>query len=192
MLPGKPQKYNFNNVASSLAHKPLITPDPRAHARYIRTPQHSLARNSPCSRLHAREHGTRYGLTHRGGAYQQSRSHQSRLQSRDHAETRTPRTMRRMRTSNTLLAFRYALSNIAGNVHVRQYLLLASASHARIQATPTSPFIEPPKLVRKMLLLDEEACGKLPEEKQVLCVLQWLQNLPQAIRNTRKARRTCR
>ena len=40
----------------------------------------------------------------------------------------------------------------------------------------------------EMLLLDEEACKRLSEEKQVLCVLQWLQNLPQVIRNTSKAR----
>ena len=37
-----------------------------------------------------------------------------------------------------------------------------------------------------MLLLDEESCKKLSAEKQVLCVLQWLQSLPQTIRNTSK------
>ena len=38
-----------------------------------------------------------------------------------------------------------------------------------------------------MLLLDEEAFKKLSEEKQVLVLLQWLQKLPQSIRNTSKA-----
>ena len=38
-----------------------------------------------------------------------------------------------------------------------------------------------------MLLLDEEAFKKLSEEKQVLVLLQWLQKLPQSVRNTSKA-----
>jgi len=38
------------------------------------------------------------------------------------------------------------------------------------------------------LLLEEEQCRSLPEERRVLYILQWLQGLPPAIRTAPKVR----
>ena len=37
-----------------------------------------------------------------------------------------------------------------------------------------------------MLLLDEEQYKSLPEDKKVFYMLQWLQNLPKAIKTTER------